>query len=158
MQDKSKAVPTELPSAAMVKEVNRSWTLISNDLEGHGVTLFRNIFELAPEALQLFSFSDEPNLYESPGLKKHAAKVMATVGVAVAGLADVPKLIPLLKSLGKRHEEYGVVPAHFDIGGAALLRTLDTALGDDFTEDIHSAWAAVYSLVAKTMIEGAGYV
>ena len=38
---------------------------------------------------ELFSFKDEPNLAESPKLKKHAMSVMNTVDVAVKGLADL---------------------------------------------------------------------
>ena len=46
---------------------------------------------------ELFSFKDEPNLAESPKLKKHAMDVMNTVGVAVAGLADLASLVPVLQ-------------------------------------------------------------
>ena len=51
-----------------------------------GVILFRNIFQIAPEALQLFSFKDEPDLYESNKLKKHGANVMKAVNNAVENL------------------------------------------------------------------------
>ena len=46
---------------------------------------------------ELFSFKDEPNLAESPKLKKHAMSVMNTVDVAVKGLADLDKLVPVLQ-------------------------------------------------------------
>ena len=47
---------------------------------------------------ELFSFKDEPNLAESPKLKKHAMSVMNTVDVAVKGLADLDKLVPVLQA------------------------------------------------------------
>ena len=47
---------------------------------------------------ELFSFKDEPNLAESPKLKKHAMSVMNTVDVAVKGLADLSKLVPVLQA------------------------------------------------------------
>ena len=37
-----------------------------------GVLLFKKIFEIAPEALGLFSFKDEEDVYNSPKLKAHA--------------------------------------------------------------------------------------
>ena len=49
---------------------------------------------------ELFSFKDEPNLAESPKLKEHAMSVMNTVGVAVAGLADLASLVPVLQVSG----------------------------------------------------------
>jgi len=147
-----------LPSKEAIATVASSWTMASNDLEGNGVVMFRKIFEIAPEALDLFSFRAEHNVFQSPALRAHATKVMATVGVAVAGLTDLEKLVPLLKSLGRMHKEKGVLPAHYDVVGEALLYTIKTALGSDhFTEEVGAAWAATYHLVAHTMIQGAGY-
>jgi len=37
------------------------------------------VFEIAPEALQLFSFKDEASLTESPALRVHGIAVMTTV-------------------------------------------------------------------------------
>ena len=91
-----------------------SWAKVGSTvgLQDAGVLFFKRIFELAPEALSMFSFGDEANLYESPKLKAHALKVMNTVGVAVGMLDDVPKLLPILADLGQKHVGYGVVPAH----------------------------------------------
>ena len=141
----------------MKAEVNETWKLVAEDMTTHGVAFFKRIFELAPEALQLFSFKDEPNLYESPALKKHATKVMTTVGVAVAGLADLEKLVPVLHGLGERHKDRGVLPAHYDVVGAALLYALEQGLGARWTPHVKEAWSSVYKLVASTMIDGAKY-
>ena len=48
-----------------------------------GVLLFKNIFTIAPGALQLFSFKNTKNFYEHPMFKSHVKKVVNTVGVAV---------------------------------------------------------------------------
>jgi len=141
----------------MKLEVSETWQLVAQDMERHGVAFFKRIFELAPEALQLFSFKDEANLYESHSLKVHATKVMTTVGVAVAGLTDLEKLVPVLKALGERHKARGVLPAHYDVVGAALLYTLEHGLGDRWSDNVRTAWSSVYTLVSTTMIEGAGY-
>ena len=79
-----------------------------------GVALFKNIFEIAPQALQLFSFKDEPNLYESPKLKKHGKMVIKAVEKA---LFEFVSQTEALKSLGERHVPNGVVPAHYDVVG-----------------------------------------
>lgn len=36
------------------------------------MAFFKRIFEIAPGALQLFSFKDEKDVYNSAALKKHA--------------------------------------------------------------------------------------
>lgn len=140
--------------AATVEEVTRTWKLVEANLEASGIAFFKRIFEIAPEALQLFSFKDEPNLYESEKLKTHATKVMTTVGVAVAGLVDVAKLVPVLKGLGKKHVAYGVVEAHYEVVGAALLHTLENGLGEHWTPAVKEAWTSVYGVVSSTMIAG----
>ena len=41
--------------------------------------------------------------------------------VAVKGLADLDKLVPVLQGLGTKHVQYGVIPEHYDVVGQALL-------------------------------------
>lgn len=155
--NEANAPPKKPLTEEMKLEVNETWKLVAEDLTGHGIVFFKRVFELAPEALALFSFKEEENLYESEALKKHANKVMTTVGVAVAGLADVAKLVPVLESLGKRHKGRGVLPVHYDVVGAALLFALEKGLGDKWTDDVKDAWATVYDVVASTMIKGGEY-
>ena len=68
-----KAAPTL--TEAQIQKVSESWEAVAKDLTLNGVAFFKKVFELAPEALQLFSFKDEPNMYESPALHAHATKV-----------------------------------------------------------------------------------
>ena len=118
-----------------------------------GVLLFKNIFTIAPEAINLFvSFKDEANLYESPKLEAHGIKVVTTVGTAVGLLRDLDTLVPVLQQLGTKHVDYGVIPAHYEIVGQALMQTLKMGLGDDYTEETEDAWRAIYGVVATTMM------
>jgi hypothetical protein len=76
---------------------------------------------------------------------------MSTVGVAVDKLDDLDTLIPVLQALGAKHVKYGVLPAHYDIVGQALLDTLALGLGDAFTPALKAAWAEIYGVVSTTM-------
>ena len=141
-----------------IPALQASWAKVGNDvgLDAAGILFFKRIFEIAPGALGLFSslktFQIGPELYESAALKAHASKVMATVNVAVGMLNDVPKLLPVLEDLGNKHVKYGILPAHYDVVGQALLDTLALGLGDAFTPDLKAAWAEIYGVIAKTMI------
>ena len=137
-----------------IDALTESWNAVRSTvgLEPAGVLFFKRLFETAPEAIELFSFKKEDNLYESPKLKAHALKVMTTVGVAVSMLNDVPKLLPVLRDLGQKHIKYGVTPGHYDIVGRALLETLALGLGDAFTPALKAAWTELYGIVATTMI------
>ena len=80
-------------------------------------------------------------------------KLMTMLAAAVAGLSNLDALIPVLKGLGQRHVEYKVEPSHYDTVGAALLGTLEVGLGDEFTPEVKTAWADVYSVMSSVMIE-----
>ena len=114
------------------------------------------IFSIAPEAKGLFPFSrgrqSDEDLYNNLYLKKHGANVVMTVNTAVDGLSDLDALVPVLQGLGKRHVAYGVLPPHYGVVGQALIATLGAALGDAFTDDVKTAWLAVYGIVQATMI------
>jgi methyl-accepting chemotaxis protein len=135
--------------------VQTSWTKVERiGLEAVGVLLFKNIFEAAPGALELFSFKDVDDLYNNPKLKAHGITVVSTVGKAVGGLRDIESLVPVLQSLGSKHGSMkkGIGSAHYDIVGAALMKTLSQGLGEDFTPEVEKAWTTVYAIVAKTML------
>ena len=132
-------------------QVQESWAIVAQDLDTHGIKFFLRIFEIAPPALQLFSFKDDADLASSPAMKKHAASVMNTVGAAVAGLSDVASLIPVLQALGKRHANYGVESAHFAVVGEALIWTLADGLGDKFTPEVKEAWLQTWATIVSVM-------
>ena len=118
--------------------------------ETQGVILFRNIFQLSPESLGLFSFKDEENLYENPKLKRHGAAVCKYVD---QGIANLTGAVDPLKKLGKRHDNRGIKSPHYEVVGQALLITLETALGAEFTAESKENWTELYALIAKTMQE-----
>ena len=142
-----------LPTDAQKVLVEESWKSVEKlGLETVGVLLFKNVFEAAPEALQLFSFRDEPNLYESSIMKWHGSNVVKHVGVAVGGLRDLDNLVPALEALGAKHNNRDILPVHFDVVGAAMLKTLEMGLGDQFTPEVREAWATTYGTVANVMM------
>ena len=53
-------------SSSTIQNVEDSWKSVESlGLEKVGVVLFKNIFKIAPGAIDLFSFKDEPDLYNS---------------------------------------------------------------------------------------------
>ena len=76
--------------------------------------LFRHIFTIAPGALELFSFKDEPNLYDGDKLKKHGKMVMTYVDRA---LQDFEGTTLDLTKLGNRHVSRGIIMPHYEVVG-----------------------------------------
>ena len=83
-----------------------------------GVMLWTNIFELEPAALDLFSFTDLPDLYDSAALKKHGSTMIMTVNSA---LSDFDLAEESLVNMGARHFDLGIKMPQYDIVGQAML-------------------------------------
>ena len=109
-----------------------------------GLLFYERIFTMAPEARALFG----------DDIALQASRTMAAVKTAVDGLDDLDQVAPYLVRLGARHVRYGVVPAHFDLVGGALLWTLEQGLGEAFTPEVHDAWAAAFGIIAAAMLTG----
>jgi hemoglobin-like flavoprotein len=139
---------------ATIEIVEESWAKAAGaGAETVGVLLFKNIFTIAPDALEIFvSFKDEPDLYTSPKLMAHGVNVVTTVGTALSFLRDLDTLVPMLQQLGSKHVAYGVLPRHYEVLGQALMQTLKMGLGDEYTEETEDAWRAIYGVIATTMM------
>ena len=87
---------------------------------------------------------------------EHASGVISTVNTAVNMLApDLDPLVEILRALGRKHAQYGALPAHYAVVGRALIDTLQKVLGDKFTSEVKTAWARIYDIISTSMIEGA---
>lgn len=102
---------------------------------------YGRLFELAPQVRAMFP--DE--------LAPQKKKLMQALTLAVNSLTRPDQLMPVLRDMGARHVGYGAQEAHYDVVGAALIDTLDTALGADFDDATREAWVACYAIVAGEM-------
>jgi hemoglobin-like flavoprotein len=121
---------------------------------------FALVAPIAPQAAGLFYahlFEADPSLRHlfKGDMAAQGDRLMQMIGAAVGLLSQPERLMPVLRQLGARHQGYGVVSAHYDTVGAALLKTLSQGLGEAFTPEVREAWAAMYQVVAQTMQEAA---
>ena len=63
-------------------------------------------------------------------------------------------LVPVLKGLGNRHLQYGVVPEHYPMVGATLLKTFSIHLGTGWTPEVEAAWTEAFGVISQLMQEG----
>ena len=127
--------------------VQGSWAKVAPISEDAAKLFYAKLFELDPEVKPLFKTD----------LKSQGEKLMKMLGMAVNGLNNLDRLVPIVQDLGKRHKNYGVLPKHYDTVAAALLDTLEKGLGDDFTPETKQAWVAVYTVLSTTMVTAADY-
>ena len=116
------------------------------------------VLPIAPQAADLFYnnlFAMDPSLKPmfKGDMQAQGQKLMMMIGAAVGKLDQLDTLVPILQGLGRRHGGYGVLPAHYNIVGAALLKTLEQGLGEHFTPQVNAAWAKVYGVMSGVMLD-----
>lgn len=121
---------------------------------------WKKIKPIAPQAAEIFYaslFEMDPSLKSlfKDDMVEQGNKLMTMLDAAVKLLDDPDELIPAVQKLGERHVGYGVEPEHYKTVGAALLKTVETGLGDEYTISVKRAWTAVYKILADTMIGAA---
>lgn len=102
---------------------------------------YERLFEIDPGLRPLFKND----------MKKQRAMLMAVLATAVGNLHQLEQIMPTVRALGRRHAGYGVKNSDYDTVAAALLSTLEAALGDDFTPAVRAAWVACYQTLAGEM-------
>jgi len=121
--------------------VQASWAQVVPIADTAGKLFYTNLFEAQPELRALFKGD----------IDAQAAKLMQMISVAVGKLGEPAVLLPVLEQLGKRHAGYGVLPSHYEVVGAALLKTLAQGLGPAFTPPVQQAWTSVYGVITQVM-------
>jgi hemoglobin-like flavoprotein len=127
---------------------------------GHVRRSFTLLVPIAPQAAALFYenlFLADPSLRHlfQGNMAQQGDRLMAMIASAVQLLDRPETLMPVLGKLGSRHVNYGVQDHHYATVGAALLKTLRQGLGEAFTDEVRDAWAEVYALISRTMMDSA---
>jgi hemoglobin-like flavoprotein len=122
---------------------------------------FQKVLPIAHQAAALFYgrlLESDPTtrpLFAGKDMAEQGRKLMAALGMVVAGLTKPETVVPAAEALAKRHVGYGVTEAQYASVGAALLWTLGQGLGEGFTPEVEAAWTAAYTLLAGVMIVAA---
>lgn len=126
-----------------VKAVQQSWALLDPIPDLAAELFYTNLFARNPSMRLLFK----------DDLQVQGSRLMAMFGKAVRELGNPAMLVPTLRALGLRHQDYGVTDAHYEAYGEALLRTLAQGLGTAYTPEVNEAWTAVFGQIRRVMVD-----
>jgi len=119
--------------------VRESWSQFEPIAERSARFFYEKLFELDPEAHQLFARTD---------MEAQGRNVMQMFAEITRMLDRPEALVSEVADLGRRHVHYGVRDSQYDSVGTALLWTLERGLGPGFTDDVRNAWTEAYLLVS----------
>ena len=131
---------------AQVAYVQQSFAQLRPQADTVAARFYQRLFTLDPSVRLLFP----------EDLTAQGRKLMDMLGLVVHGLPRVDTILPVVQALGQRHVQYGVRPQHYGTVGAALLWTLEQALGAAWTPEVREAWTTAYSVLAEIMTTAAG--
>ena len=117
--------------------------------------IFRGIDPaLVGDAFYSKLFSDTPGLRKMfpRDMSEQYRKLMDMLSTIVSRLDRLSELTGEIAAMARRHENYGVRPAHYKLVGKALLWTFEQGLGDDWTTDVKEAWINCYTTLSNVMI------
>lgn len=87
-------------------------------------------------------------------MPSQGGKLMQVLAYAVDGVDLWANLTGRVEDLGERHAALGIRSDHYAAVGTALLNTLRTVLGENFTEEAEQAWADFYADLSLVMERG----
>ena len=102
---------------------------------------YSRLFQLCPSLRQLFPVDIQPQ----------RQKLIQALSMVVGSLETPEDIIPAIQAMAKRHSSYGVRDEDYAVFGAALLWTLEQALGPSWNAAVREAWTALYESVARVM-------
>ena len=130
-----------------MKLVQKSFAQVLPMADATADRFYARLFELDPAVRGMFP----------PDMTLQKQKFMSMLNTAVDSLDRLDDLVPTIQALGVRHGTYGVTVEQYDTVRQALMWAFQKSLGDAFTPEVKAAWVAVYTLLANTMQQAAGY-
>ena len=123
--------------------VQKSWRLINKmDPAAIGDVFYSKLFFDNPELRKMFP----QNMWGQ------YQKFFDMLNTIIERLDKLDELKGDIVAMAKRHKGYGVNPYHYNLVGIALLWTLHKSLGNDWNDEVRSAWVNCYSILSGTMI------
>ena len=141
MREAAQAV-TETADLDRIDRVRRTWALAMGDASRVAIAFYAELFRVDPTTKPLFVHD----------LNLQGRKLTETLSFVMDHLDDPETLMPAAKDLAVRHVAYGVTADQYGSVGAALIATLGSLLGPQFTKEDGQAWAETYAGLSDAMV------
>ena len=142
-----------------------TWDLVKHDELSIGIRIFRRLFEVKPEAKQLFPFRQLQGdaLLSDPLFRSHAMRFMQAIGSTVRHLDALDVSCgPTFEQLGRRHVmlvDNFLTSGYLSAFVESVATVFEQVLPVDNTVDcdakeVYDAWRNVFTFVVNHMREG----
>ncbi|KQT11460.1 NO-inducible flavohemoprotein [Ramlibacter sp. Leaf400] len=118
-------------------------------LQQHGEAITTHFYQL------MFREHPEVKAFFNEAHQASGTQARALAGAVLAYAAHIDRLDELAGALPRiiqKHAALGVLPEHYPIVGACLLRAIREVLGEAATDEIIAAWGEAYQALADLLI------
>ena len=125
-----------------IELVQQSWEKVRPMAQEAGELFYAHLFEAAPQVRSMFTTD----------IKVQANKLTYMLDYIVSKLKNIESIQRDITKMAARHNTYGAQPAHYALVGQCLLKTLKQGLGENWNDELQTAWIAAYSILSDAMI------
>src|ERR671933_832356 len=137
--------PEAFISLSDIKVLEVTFAHVKPQATAFASSFYENLFNDSPQLRTLFAYTQ---------IEVQEKKLMMALVLVINNLRKLTYLKSILKVLGEKHIRYGTIREHYPMVGVALLKTLESFLGTDWTPEVKRAWAQGYEAIANLMLEG----
>lgn len=130
---------------AQIRTVESSFDQLAPRADELVAKFYASLFKLYPDVKPMFA---------NVNPKEQKKKLAASLALVVNNLRNPTKLASALKELGRKHQNYGALPDHYDAVTGTMLDVMADMAGPVWTSDVNSAWEAAFGLVKEIMLSG----
>jgi hemoglobin-like flavoprotein len=94
-------------------------------------------------------------LFQGVSMRDQQKKLWSALALTVEGFRNPEQLSKTLLELGLKHKTYGVCPEDYHAVRVTLLKILKEFLGENWSGQMHLAWAHAVDEVSGIMLHGA---
>ncbi|SES15140.1 nitric oxide dioxygenase [Gracilibacillus ureilyticus] len=119
-------------------------------LAEHGTAITSRFYQLLftnhPELKNIFNQTNQRK-------GKQPQALANAVYAAAANIDKLETILPVVKQIAHKHRSLNIRPEHYPIVGENLLKAMKDVLGDAATDEIITAWAEAYGVIADVFIQ-----
>ena len=91
-------------------------------------------------------------LFKNTTSEAQQTKLVAALQLVIKQLRDPSQLTNTLQQLGKKHQQYGAIEAHYSAVAETLLAVMADMAGDLWTPEVANAWSQALTKIAEIML------
>lgn len=134
---------TDNETALDVETLEASFAAIASRAEELVARFYSELFFRHPAVESLFADTD---------MRTQQGKLLAALKLVVENVRNPVKLVPVLREMGQRHQEYGAEPGHYAAVAETLLHVMSEIAGPAWTPQVETAWSDALGVIADIML------